>query len=135
MNDFFTLDVEFSDYHLVFPVAIGTILGALLVIMGAKSLIKRFRSAPRPARPRWRFFDRGFDWKKLFGALACMFAYVLLLKPLGFLPASILFVVAISLVFHPTKNTRVLLGMATTAICTPLAIWLVFGQLFYITLP
>ncbi|GAA1194939.1 tripartite tricarboxylate transporter TctB family protein [Prauserella alba] len=135
MSDFFTLDVAFSDYHLVFPVAIGTILAALLVIIGIKSLVTRLGSGPQDSRLSFRFFDEGFDRKKLFGTLACLFAYVLVLNLLGFLLSSILFVVAISLVFKPTKDKRVLAGIAVSAVCTPLAIWLVFGQLFDITLP
>jgi hypothetical protein len=135
MNDFFTLDVEFSNYHLVFPVAIGTILLALLVIISVKALATRLRSGPRSSRPSVRAADQGRDRKKLFGASACLLVYVMLLTPLGFLLSSVLFVVAISLVFRPTKDRRVLTGVAASAIGTPLAIWLVFGQLFDITLP
>lgn len=135
MSDFFRLDVDFSNYHLVFPVAIGVALAALLVILGVKSWVKRLVSGANSSQASFGFFDQGFDWKKLFGALACMFAYVLLLGPLGFLLSSVLFVVAISLVFMPTKSPRVLVGIAASAVCTPLAIWLVFGRLFDITLP
>jgi len=130
-----TLDIDFNDYHLVFPIAIGTLLAVLLVAIGIKAIIARFREGSDKERQGFRFFDRGFDWKKLFGSLVCMVLYVLLLTPLGFLAASILFILAISMIYNPTSNKRVLAGITANAICTPLVIWLVFGRLLDITLP
>lgn len=138
MSNFHTLDIDFNSYHLVFPYAIGTLLVVLLVAMGSKKLISgvasRSNSSHAP-RPRFRFFDVGFDWKKLFGALGCTILYTALLTPLGFLFSSILFIIGISLVFKPSFTPRALIGMVANAVLTPLVIWLVFGQLFDITLP
>lgn len=130
-----TLDIAFNDYHLVFPVAIGTLLAVLLVAIGVKAMIARLREGNDKERQRFRFFDQGFDRKKLFGSLVCMVLYALLLAPLGFLVASILFILAVSLIYNPTSKKRMLAGITANAICTPLVIWLVFGQLFDITLP
>lgn len=138
MSNFHTLDIDFNNYHLVFPYAIGAILAVLLVVMGAKKLIAGAASRSGGAstsRPGFRFFDIGFDWKKLFGALGCTVAYALLLTPLGFLFSSILFMFGISLIFKPSFAPRALIGLAANSILTPLVIWLVFGQMFDITLP
>lgn len=135
MTDLLRLNVDFSDYHLVFPVVIGVLLAVLLVIIGLRWTVRRVRYGPVSPEQRFRFFQQGFDWKKLFGAIACIVAYVALLNPLGFLLSSILFVVAVSVVFRPTTSARGLIGIGASALCTPLAIWLVFGQLFDITLP
>ena len=141
MSDFFTLDIGFESYHLVFPWAIGTILVVLLILMGIQKLVAVNRgrsdttSSKKSARPGFRLFDKGFDAKKLFGALACIVIYMLVLNPLGFLISSILFMIAISLVFRPVTAPRALIGVAANSVLTPLIIWLAFGQLFDITLP
>ncbi|WP_221584891.1 tripartite tricarboxylate transporter TctB family protein [Microbacterium sp. G2-8] len=133
-----TLDIAFDSYHLLFPYVIGGLLVLLLVAMGIQKLISlavnRSKGSAEKRRPR-RFFDEGFDAKKLFGALACIVAYVLVLDPIGFLVSSILFIAAISLIFRPVFTPRALVGVALNAVLTPLTIWLVFGQLFDITLP
>lgn len=138
MSNFHTLDIDFSSYHLVFPYAIGTLLVVLLLAMGIKRAVSAVsaRSAESDAaKAQFRFFDAGFDWKKLFGTLACTVAYVLLLDPLGFLFSSVLFIFVISLVFKPKFTPRALIGPAANAVLTPLVLWLVFGQMFDITLP
>lgn len=138
MSNFHTLDIEFSQYHLIFPYAIGTLLIVLLLAMGVKRLtgVLAGRSSDSGAsQPRFRFFDVGFDWKKLFGALGSTVVYILVLNQLGFLFSSILFIVGISLIFKPIFTPRALTGVALNAVLTPLTIWLVFGQLFDITLP
>lgn len=138
MSNFHTLDIDFSNYHLVFPYAIGTLLAVLLLAMGIKKTVSAVtaRSAESDAaKARFRFFDADFDWKKLFGTLACTVAYVLLLDPLGFLFSSVLFIFVISLVFKPKFTPRALIGPAANAVLTPLVLWLVFGQMFDITLP
>lgn len=138
MSNFHTLDIDFNNYHLVFPYAIGAILAILLVAMGAKKAIagvaSRSGGASAP-RPGFSFFDIGFDRKKLFGALGCTVAYALLLTPLGFLLSSILFMLGISLIFKPDFRPRALIGLVANSVITPLVIWVVFGQMFDITLP
>ncbi|NJC55373.1 tripartite tricarboxylate transporter TctB family protein [Brevibacterium marinum] len=147
MSNFHTFDIDFNNYHLVFPYAIGTLLIVLLLAMVVKKLITQLAvkptdssdssgwSGPDAEKSRFRFFDVDFDWKKLFGALGCTVAYILLLAPLGFLISSILFIFGISLVFKPSFTPRALIGPAANAILTPLVLWLVFGQMFDITLP
>ncbi|MDN5587464.1 MAG: tripartite tricarboxylate transporter TctB family protein [Brevibacterium sp.] len=138
MSNFHTLDIDFNNYHLVFPYAIGALLVVLLVAMAAKKLITASAigsSGESAPRPNYRFFDVDFDWKKLFGALGCTVAYALLLAPLGFLISSILFMFGISLIFKPSFKPRSLTGLAANAVLTPLVIWFVFGQMFDITLP
>ena len=138
MSNFHTLDIDFSSYHLVFPYAIGALLVVLLLAMGVKKLITGLTAkskASDPEESRFRFFDVDFDWKKLFGSLACTVAYVLLLSPLGFLLSSVLFIFGISLVFKPKFTPRALIGPVANAVLTPLVLWLIFGQMFDITLP
>lgn len=144
MSNFHTLDIDFNNYHLVFPYAIGTFLVVLLLAMGVKKLIAGVAAksddssgsgGSNTEKSRVRFFDVGFDWKKLFGALGCTVVYILLLAPLGFLVSSILFIFGISLIFKPRFTPRALIGPAANAILTPLVLWLVFGQMFDITLP
>ncbi|WP_105567210.1 tripartite tricarboxylate transporter TctB family protein [Microbacterium halophytorum] len=138
MRHLLTLDIPFDSYHLVFPYAIGGILVLLLVAMGIQKLISLVvnRAGKRgEPRERRRFFDAGFDWKKLFGTLVLAIAYVFLLDPLGFLISSILFIAAVSFVLRPVFTPRAIIGVALNAILTPTIIWFVFGQLFDITLP
>lgn len=138
MSNFHTLDIDFSSYHLVFPYAIGALLVILLLAMCGKKLVTRFSAGSNASdsqKSRFRFFDVDFDRKKLFGSLACTVAYVLLLGPLGFLLSSILFILGISLVFKPKFTPRALMGPVANAVLTPLVLWLIFGQMFDITLP
>lgn len=141
MKDFFTLNIGFDSYHLVFPWAIGTILVVLLIIMAIQKTvaIPKARSAEsrstETGRPRFRFFDQGFNARMFFGALSCIVAYALVVNLLGFLISTILFMLAITFVFRPVFTPRTLIGTGLNAVITPLAIWLVFGQLFDITLP
>lgn len=147
MSNFHTLDIDFNNYHLVFPYAIGALLVVLLLAMGVNKLIAGAAAGSSAAggsdasggsdaeKSGFRFFDVGFDWKKLFGALGCTVVYIFLLAPLGFLVSSILFIFVISLIFKPRFTPRALIGPAANAILTPLVLWLVFGQMFDITLP
>lgn len=138
MRDLLTLDIAFDSYHLVVPYFIGTLLAIVLLAISVKKVIVGARSAAGgSAGEGWkiRFFDPGFDRTKLFGALGLTVVYVVLLDPLGFLLSSVLFIVAISLVLRPVFTRRALIGVGLSALLTPTLIWLVFGQLFDITLP
>lgn len=135
MSNFHTLDIEFSHYHLIFPIAIGAILVVLLIVMAAKGLTGWLTRSSNSTGQRFRLFDKGFDWKKLFGTVVLLLVYALVLVPLGFVVASIAFMLVISFIYKPDINRRSLIAIAANAFCTPVIIWLVFGQLFDITLP
>ena len=84
---------------------------------------------------KYRFFVEGYDKLKLFGTVILMILYVLALDLVGFLPASILFVLLFNVLFCGTLEKNSLLVSAVIAVVFPVAVWLIFGKLFNVTLP
>lgn len=126
---------KYSTSHMFFPKIIIT----LLIILGAVIVIPKAAAVLRAAKDgnaiKFHFFVENFDKLKLFGTVILMILYVLALDLVGFLPASVLFVFLFNVLFCGTLEKKSLGISALIAVVFPVAVWLIFGKLFNVTLP
>lgn len=126
---------KYSTSHLFFPKLIITlliVLGAIIVIPKAVAALRATRDG---SAKKFHFFVENYDKVKLFGTVALMILYILALELMGFLPASVLFVFLFNVLFCGTLEKKSLLISAVIAVVFPVAVWLIFGKLFNVTLP
>lgn len=150
MSDLFKLNYKYSTSHLVMPTIVGGVLVLLMVIL----LIQRASMCRKEGKPfiafkGWRLFKPGYDKLKLWGSLALIAAYFFLLDKLHFLPASLIFIFLLNVLYDESINLAALAGKAdgpvirwrplmTSAVITvvfSVGIWYLFGTVFNITLP
>ncbi len=125
---------KYSTSHLFFPKIIITLLVVLGLVIAVPKLLAALKERKNGGK-RYRFFVEGYDKLKLFGTVILMILYVLALDLVGFLPASILFVLLFNVLFCGTLEKNSLLVSAVIAVVFPVAVWLIFGKLFNVTLP
>jgi hypothetical protein len=84
------------------------------------------------------------DKPRFLGTLILIIAYFLLMVPvgdfwpntgMGFLLCSIPFVMLSGLLFMRDRSVRKALPLAVVAVVTPLFIWWLFSEIFFLTLP
>lgn len=150
MSDLFKLDYKYSTSHLVVPRIVGGILILLAVIL----LIQRAMRCKKEGKPfvdfkGWRLFDKGYSKVKLWGSLLILAAYFFLLDKIHFLPASLIFIFLLNVLYDDSVNIPALLGKAegpvirwrplvSSAVITvvfSVGVWYLFGSVFNITLP
>lgn len=143
-----------STSHWIFPPIIIKILFILLFIM----LIMRYLEAKRKGIPffdfkNYSFFIKNWDKLKLLGALVLFILYLSTLQVVGFLADSILFIFLFNILFSGIENLKefkiailektflknkgfksIVNSFIISTIFSVL-IWLIFGQVFQITLP
>lgn len=125
-----------STSHTVFPkIVLGILifLGIILVIQGllkARQANRRFISL----KDR-RFFVDGHDRTKLLGTLIGLVLYIVLMPILGFIPASILFMLYFNVLYSARWSKKDLAAHLAVAAVETMSVWFVFGYLFEITLP
>lgn len=126
---------QYSTSHLFFPKIIIT----LLVVLGLIILVPKALAAAKAGKAgggeKYHFFVENYDKLKLFGTVGLMVLYVLALDLVGFLPASILFVFLFNVLFCGTLEKKSLAVSAVISVVFPVAVWLIFGKLFNVTLP
>ena len=141
--DLFKVNVAFNQSHLLFPSIVESVLGLLLlaiVVVHGPELLAQWRNGAMKKRvSHWQV-----DKKRLFGSIVLTLVYFAAMEPVGmvypnsgvgFLLTSIVYGFALSLLFVHDNNRRKTVLMALSSVCTPLIVWLVFSQLFNITLP
>ncbi|SDW10716.1 Tripartite tricarboxylate transporter TctB family protein [Marinococcus luteus] len=131
---FFTMDISFNEYHLIFPrIIIGAliILAVALLLQKGIQLLKRKEKRPKP----FRFFSENYDAKKFYATLVLLVLYPPALSLFGFLPASILFMFLITILYAGQFNKKTIIVSISNSLASSIAVWYVFGQLFDITLP
>ncbi len=150
MSDLLTLSYKYSDSHLVMPKIIGGILVFLIVLLA----IQRAKQCKKEGKPflnikGWRLFEVGYDKVKFWGSLVILVAYFFFLDKLHFLPASLIFIFLLNVLYDESINLGALFGKAegpvirwkpllTSACITAVfsvGVWYLFGSVFNITLP
>ncbi len=134
MKDLLTVELKFSEYHTIFPKIMLTILIFLAVLMLLLNIVKRIKKGTLTAF-RFQFFIDNYDKLKFYGTVVLLIAYALVLERIGFLPASILFMFLITLLFIGNIKKKSIVVSLANSLATSLVIWYLFGQLFDITLP
>lgn len=145
-NGLFSINIDFATSHLFFPRIMIWIIIFLAVIIGAKELIKKLRDGSlKESLKGFRFFEENYDRLKLFGSIIFVAVYFFLMdfigrffpnEGLGFLIASILFMFAMSFLLVGKGNFRKhRISILISSLVTPLAAWILFAKVFFITLP
>jgi putative tricarboxylic transport membrane protein len=134
LKDLLTVELKFSEYHTIFPKIMLTILIFLAVLMLLLNIFKRMKEG-RMKEFHFQFFVDNYDKLKFYGTLVLLIAYGFVLELVGFLPASILFMFLISLLFIGNVKKKSVVVSLANSLATTFAIWYLFGQLFDITLP
>jgi putative tricarboxylic transport membrane protein len=133
LKDLLTLEIKYSEYHLVFPRIILAILILLLVVMLAMNIRKRIQE--KNFKFQLKFFKPNYDKLKFFGTIVLLILYVFALETIGFLAASILFMFIIMLLFYGDFKRKTIIVSIANAVTTSVIIWYLFGTVFNITLP
>lgn len=143
---FLSITIDFQQSHLFFPrIMIGVII-VLVVAIAIKELLSRARKGTlKELFKGFSFFEPGFNKAKLFGTFGLVILYFVLMdyvgrlfpnEGLGFLSTSIPFMLALSVLFAGKEVVKKhWIAIVVSSVVTPLAAWLLFGKLFFITLP
>ncbi len=143
---FLHITIDFDTSHLFFPKIVIGILIFLLIVIGIHSLVKyRKKGGIGTALKSYHFFAKDFDKIKLLGTIGLLAAYFYLMnrigrlfpnQGLGFLITSIPYMFIQSSLFVGKASVRKhLAAISITSVVTPLFAWILFGKLFFITLP
>ncbi|NLE68611.1 MAG: tripartite tricarboxylate transporter TctB family protein [Clostridiales bacterium] len=150
MKDLFKLNYKYSDSHLVVP----RIIGGILILLAVLLVIERAKRCKKEGKPffdlkGYRFFEKNYSKLKFWGSLAILAAYFALLEVIHFLPASLIFIFLLNVLYDDSINLAALFGKAegpvirwkpllTSAMITvvfSVGVWYLFGTVFNITLP
>ena len=125
-----------STSHWVMPRIVMGILVVLLVIIGIQRLIHcRKTGTPFIQLKNYRFFRPGWDKVKLLGGILTFVAYIYLMEFLTFLPASIISIFIVNVLFDNERTKKSMITSGVISVGFSVFIWLIFGVLFRITLP
>lgn len=143
LKDLFAVHINFEQSHLVFPSLIegAMALFALLIVWQRRiTIVEALRHFTTVMPPKqW-----SFDARKLFGTLALLVVYFLVMPVLGrlfpntgfgFLVSSWIYALLQSALFAPTLDRARWLRIAVLALVAPTLIWLLFSQVMNISLP
>ncbi len=141
-----SVTIDFDRSHLFFPRIVIGILILLLLIIGITNLIKyKKRGNLKESVRAIRFFEENYDKVKLFGTIGLLVVYFWSMdhlgrlfpnQGLGFLIASIPYMFVQAMLFVGKDNVKKhLVAISVTSVLTPLFSWILFGKLFFITLP
>lgn len=139
MDSLTAVSVDFDTSHLIFP----RLIGGMLLLLGAAILLRR-RRALAGAGAFWADWARRCDKPRFFGAIGLTLAYFLLMVPvgdlwpntgMGFLLCSIPFVFLSGLLFMHDRAARPVATLLAVALIAPGAVWWLFTDLFFLTLP
>ena len=139
MGSWTAVSVDFDTSHLVFP----TIVAVVLAILGV-AIVIRERRAIAGAGAYWSGVLEGMDKPRFLGTLALTVLYFSAMVPvgyrfpntgLGFLICSVPYVLATGVLFLHRRTWRGVLPVAVTAVVAPTAVWWLFTELFFLTLP
>ncbi len=143
-----------STSHLIFYPIILKILAVLLIMI----VVERFIKCKKEKKPfinlkNYSFFVKNYDKLRLWGFFVFLVLYVFLLPIMGFLPASILFVLIFNILFVgidkikaipnalkgenflQDKNVRSIFVSLLISVISSVFVWFMFGKVFFITLP
>ncbi|MCB1527368.1 MAG: tripartite tricarboxylate transporter TctB family protein [Hyphomicrobiaceae bacterium] len=143
LNSLLKVQINFDQSHLFFPSIIHWLI---LILFGVIFIVQivPFARDVASGKQAFVFAPEGFDSIRFFGALALTVAYILAMdwigslfpnRGLGFLFASMAYVLALALLFVHDLDRRKLTAILLNAIAAPSIAWLVFAKLFRITLP
>jgi len=142
-TDLLKVEIDFDRSHLVFPGIIETmllVLGVVILIQRRAAILASLRGFAASLPPaRWNF-----DRTRLFGTLALTVIYFAAMEPvghiwantgMGFLICSMLFCLGLSRLLAHDITRRKWINILLMSVIGPTLVWLVFSQVFRVTLP
>lgn len=150
MSELFKLNYKYSTSHLVVPQIVGGILILLAIILLAQRAMRcKKEGKPFVDFKGWRLFEKGYSKLKFWGSLIILAAYFLLLDIIHFLPASLIFIFLLNILYDgsisipallgkaegPVIRWKPLLSSAAITVVFSVGVWYLFGSVFNITLP
>lgn len=135
MADLFKLKIVYSTSHLIGPKIVGCILVVLALIMIVQEIVKRKKEGRVVQFEKKKFFIDHYDKVKFWGALVLFIVYIITLKIIGFLIASLIFIFLFNLLFAGINSKKSIMISGIISIVSSFSIWYIFGFLFNITLP
>lgn len=128
------IKVVYSTEHWIVPTIImGVLVLLLAAIIVTEGMARVRRGEPFLAKPG-AFFKPDYDKLKLWGTLVLFAAYIFCLDIIGFTVTSVIFVFLFNLLYGG-MNRKSLLVSAAIAVVASVAISVLFGVVFNITLP
>ena len=134
MKELLKLNVQYDEYHIIFPRIILGILILLAVVMFIKAIVKRIKEG-RLTQFKFAFFVEDYDKWKLFGTIGLMIAYAFFLEIAGFIASSIVFMFLLTILLRGNIQRNTLVISVINSVTTSVLAWFFFGYLFDITLP
>lgn len=134
LNDLLTVNIQYNEYHLVFPRIILAVLLILLAAIGIQRVIKSFKNGTLK-RPKFNFWAENYDRRKLFGTVGLLLVYVFFLEFTGFILSSIIFMFVLTILLRGDLKRNTLVISLINSVATSVLAWFFFGYLFDITLP
>lgn len=138
-QNFWAVTIDFEKSHLIFP----TIIAVILCLLGL-AIALRHRSELIAAPRYWCHLVTSMNKIRFGGTLVLTLIYFSLMEPiggiwpntgLGFLLCSIPYVFATGMLFMRERTPTDSLVLGSVAFFAPLAVWWIFTDLFFLTLP
>ena len=125
--------IIYSTSHMLVPKIMGVVIAALLaLILITETAAKKKRGEKLE---RKKFFLPGYDKKKFWGVVVLSAVYVVLLKVIRFVPASMICIFLYGVLFEGKREKISLAVSGISAVGFTVVVWFVFGYMFNITLP
>lgn len=128
------INIVYSTEHWIMPKIIMGILAILLVAIIVTEGRERVKNGGSFIGKPGRFFKKDADFVKLFGTLILFAAYIECLNIIGFTLTSIIFVFLFNCLYAGTSKKALVMSVILSLIF-PIAISILFGVVFNITLP
>ncbi|WP_101846233.1 tripartite tricarboxylate transporter TctB family protein [Halobacillus sp. Marseille-P3879] len=134
MKDLLTLEMSYSEYHLIFPKIVLIALGITILMLIGRFVLKFIRERKGFISMK-RLLSSDFNRLKFFASLGLLFVYPLLMNGLGFVISTVIFMIVLTLILMGRVNKKALMVSVTNSLTTTIVVWYVFGRVFDITLP
>lgn len=145
-----TVNLTTRTMHTFFPRVVLVILAILGVVLIIQWVLKHKKAGtPLFDFKNFHFFAPGSDLVKFWGAIILTALYIYCLQPMHFVPASILFIFLLNVLFSDAINLKViakkeegqainlksLLVSAVISVVAPVLIYLLFHDVFHRPMP
>ena len=143
-----------SKSHWIMPPIVIGILCLLGIIMFVQYVLQRRKDGKEIiCLNNYSFFKKNWDKRKLLGTLLMFILYIKSMEYFGFVAASIVFIFLFNVIFagiekfkgmfegikskefYKNKDFKSIINSAVISIVFVIGVWVIFGQIFQITLP
>lgn len=142
MKDFFRIDMNYSEYHTVFPRLIIYFLILLGILLIIKQVIQKIKTKKHVQQNKSNVPEgaessrkKKFNIMMFSGSIVLLVAYGFALEKFGFIYPTVLFLILSTLLYKASSNKKSVFISVVNAILTTVLIYFIFGTLFDITLP